>query len=284
MKTELVMVTGSEGLIGTSLVKSLKRIGKKVIPVDYKLGSDLLEKETVKNLPDADIIIHLAGKTYIPSSWDDPFSMYSININTTLNMLEFARKRNVKKFVFTSTYVYGKAQYLPVDEKHPVSVSNPYTRSKLNCEDLCKGYCEDFNIPTVVLRLFNVYGPGQAQFFLIPTVISQLLSHAIALNDPRPKRDYVYISDVVRALQLSIDFQTSKFEVFNIGSGVSYQVPEVVNLILKISGAECDVIYKNSGRKNDVMDTVADISKAKRLLKWEPKVPFEEGLRNMVPS
>lgn len=282
MKNITFMVTGSEGFIGANLVKAVKNIGGKVIPIDEKLGSNLLEKETIENLPDADVIIHIAGKIYIPSAWDDPRSMYDININTTLNMLEFARRKNVQKFIFPSTYVYGKPQYLPVDEKHPIRVSNPYTRSKLICEELCKAYSEDFNIPTVILRLFNVYGPGQSQPFLIPTIIFRLSSPPIILNDGAPKRDFVYISDVVRALQLSVDFQASKFEVFNIGSGISHRVSEVVDLILKISGTECNVVYKNERRKDEVMDIVADISKAKRLLNWKPNVTLEDGLKNMI--
>jgi len=282
INSETVMITGSEGFIGSHLVNYLKGIGKKVVPIDYKLGNDLLKKEVIENLPRADVIIHLAGKTYVPSAWEDPYSMYEININTILNILEFARKRVVRKIIFPSTYVYGKPEYLPVDEEHPISASNPYTRSKLLCEELCKAYSKDYSIPILILRLFNVYGPGQARFFLISTVISQVSSNKITLIDPHPKRDYVYISDVVRAFQLSIDFEFSEFEIFNIGSGVSYQVPEVVDLILKISGAECDVIYKNISRKNEIMETLADISKAKRLLGWEPTVSFEKGLKNMI--
>ena len=282
MRKESIMVTGAEGFIGTNLVKAIRNTGKDVIPVDYKLGNDLLDKRIIDNLPQADVVVHLAGKTFVPSAWEDPFSMYDININTTLNMLEYARRRNVKKFIFPSTYVYGEPQYVPVNEKHPLSASNPYTRSKLCCEDLCKAYCEDFNIPTIILRLINVYGRGQAQFFLIPTIISQLSTHMIALNDSRPKRDYVYVSDVIRAFQLAIDFTASGLEVFNIGSGISHQVTEVVDMILKISGVESDVFYKNESKDNNIMDTIVDISKAQKILKWNPRVTFEKGLRDMI--
>jgi UDP-glucose 4-epimerase len=281
---ESVMVTGSEGFLGTSLVRAIKNTGRKVIPVDYKLGQDLLKKESLGDLPDADVIVHLAGKTYIPSAWDDPHAMYDININTTLNMLEFARKRGARKFIFPSTYVYGQPQYLPIDEEHPVNVWNPYARSKLLGEELCRAYSEDYNIHSIILRLFNVYGPGQPQFFLIPTIISQLSSPTITLEDGSPRRDFVYVSDVIWAFQLSLDFNNSKYEIFNIGSGVSHRVGDIADLVLNISNSRGKVIYKNVRRKNEVMDTVADISKAKRLLGWEPKVTLGEGLTNMISN
>jgi len=282
MKAETIMVTGSEGFIGVNLVRYLMEIGKKVVPIDLKSGDDLSKKKVFRGLPNVDAIIHLAGKTYVPSGWTDPHLMYDININTILTVLEFARRREVQKVIFPSSYVYGKPQYLPVDEKHPIDVSNPYSRSKLICEELCEAYSEDFDIPIVILRLFNVYGPGQSRLFLISRIISQLSTDNITVNDGAPKRDFVHISDVVRCLQCSIDFKDSRFEVFNIGSGISYKVSEVIGLILKISGAKCNIVYTNESRKSDIANTVADISKAEKLLKWEPRVMFEEGLRDMI--
>lgn len=282
MQNDSIMVTGAKGFIGSRLVESIRNSGMEVIPIGSDFGYDLLDKRSINNLPDADVVIHLAGKTFIPSAWEDPLPFYDTNINITLNLLEYSRRRKVKKFIFPSTYVYGEPEYLPVDENHPIKASNPYTRSKLICEDLCKAYCSDFNIPTIILRLINVYGAGQPQFFLIPTIISQLPSHSIVLNDARPKRDYIYISDVIRAFQLSINLQTSTFEIFNIGSGISHSVTEVVDLILKASGAECDVIYKNMSADKNIMDTIVDISKAKKKLNWEPSITLEEGLIKMI--
>ncbi|MBC8394959.1 MAG: GDP-mannose 4,6-dehydratase [Deltaproteobacteria bacterium] len=283
-KPETVMVTGSDGFIGGNLVRHLRSIGKEVIPIDAKSGTDLPDKKNIENLPDTDFVIHLAGNTYVPSGWADPHSMYDININTTLNMLEFSRRRKVRKFVYPSTYLYGNPQYVPTDEKHPVCAANPYTRSKWICEEMCKAYSEDYGVPVLILRLFNVYGSGQADFFLISRVLSQLSLNTITLNDPNPKRDYLYISDVVRAFQMSLESSSSNFEIFNIGSGVNYRVTEVVDLILKIAEVECDVIYKNEGRKNEVMESLAGISKAKKLLGWEPRIQFEEGLRSMMAT
>ena len=208
--------------------------------------------------------------------------MYRENFNTTLNILEYARKRRVQKLIFTSTYVYGHAQYLPVDEKHPVIATNPYTRSKIICEELCKAYSTDFNIQTVILRLFNVYGPGLASHFLIPTVMGQVYKGSIELNDPRPKRDYVYVTDVVRALIATLNFQGNGCEIFNIGSGISYRVPDVVDAILRVSGVECNVTFRHVTGRDTIMDTVADYRKAKQLLNWKPNVTFEAGIREVV--
>ena len=283
MKNKTVMVTGSGGFIGTSLVKSIKS-EYDVIPIKNKSQIDLLRMENIDNLPYADVVIHLAGVTYVPFAWDNPHLTYEVNINTTLNMLEFARRKNIEKIIFPSTYVYGKPQYLPIDEKHPTQVLNPYNRSKLICEDLCKAYNEDYGIKVIILRIFNIYGPGQPKHWLIPAIISQLSSGVINLNDRTPKRDFVYISDVVRAFKLAIDYQKSEFEIFNIGSGVSYQVADIVDLVLKMSDVKCNVIYGNNERKNEIMETLADISKAKDGLKWVPKISFEEGLESMFPE
>lgn len=277
------MVTGAEGFIGSHLIKALRQNESlKIIPVDHKLGHELLKKESLDSLPNADIIIHLAAKMSVTSAWDDPYTVYNMNINATLNMLEFARKRGVQKFIYPSSYVYGAPQYLPVDEKHPLSANNPYTRSKLLGEQLCRSYSEDYNIPTVILRIFNVYGPGLSGIFLIPTIIAQLHTRRITLKDPAPKRDYIYISDVISAFLKAIEFPTSRCEVFNIGYGASYRVSEVVNSIMKISGIHCDVVYSIEQRKNEIPNIVADIIKARKLLNWAPKVSLEDGLRETL--
>lgn len=283
MKILSVMVTGAEGFIGSHLIKALRHDESlKIIPVDHKLGHELLKKESLDSLPNADIIIHLAAKMSITSAWNDPYPVYNMNINATLNMLEFARKRKVEKFIYPSSFIYGSPQYLPVDEKHPVSANNPYTRSKLIGEQLCRSYSEDYNIPTVILRIFNVYGPGLSSFFLIPTIINQLATRKIVLKDPTPRRDYIYISDVISAFQQAMYLPVSGLEVFNLGYGASYRVSEVVNLIMKISGIKCDVVYSIEQRKNEIPDIVADIMKARKQLKWAPKVSLEDGLRETL--
>jgi nucleoside-diphosphate-sugar epimerase len=282
MTNDTILVTGSEGFIGAYLVDALTRKGADVFPTGNRRQIDLLERSAIDRLPDADVVFHLAGNTNINRLWEDPAGMYHENINTTLNVLEYARKRHVRKLIFTSTYVYGRAEYLPVDEEHPVSATNPYTRSKIICEELCKAYSMDFDMQTVILRLFNVYGPGLAAHFLIPTVVGQVFTGTIELNDPRPKRDYVYVTDVVRALVSTLSFDGSGCDIFNIGSGMSYRVPDVVDAILRASGIECNVTFRHVARKDAIMDTVADYRKAKRLLNWSPEVSFETGIQEMV--
>ena len=183
--------------------------------------------------------------------------------------------------MFVSSYVYGQPQYLPIDEKHPVQPTNPYMRSKVLGEELCRAYNNDFGIKCIILRPFNVYGAGQSGDLLIPSIIAQFQAGKIELKDSVPKRDYIYISDLISALIETGKFN-GHFEIFNIGCGKSYSVKEIVDKIVQLYGKEVKINYKNERRKNEIMDVVADIGKAKEKLGWEPKVSIDEGLSNII--
>ena len=131
---------------------------------------------------------------------DTLISKYKENFISTLNLLEHSRQKGIKKFVYLSSYVYGKPTYLPINEDHPLNINNPYGRSKLLCESLCKSYAEDFGMNIIIVRPFNVYGWGQDSRFLLPTIINQAMdihSDKIMLHDLKPKRDFLYIKDLV---------------------------------------------------------------------------------------
>ena len=276
------LVTGSDGFVGRHLVNELKKKGGEVTGIDIQSGVDIRDWEKVKSIDDVDIVYHLAAMMYVPFSWKNPQIVYEVNVLGTLNILEYCRIHDVKKMVFASSYLYGKPKYLPIDEKHPIDPHNPYARSKKIAEDLCQGYSEDFGLNCIVLRPFNIYGPGQNKNFLIPTIINQIITGKVELNDPKPKRDFLYIEDVVAAYINAGKYSGSDYEIFNIGSGISHSVDEVVRKLIDIFGEKVVVNYRNKRRKNEIMDSIADISKAKEKLKWRPKTILDEGLRHTI--
>jgi UDP-glucose 4-epimerase len=199
-----------------------------------------------------------------------------------LNILELCRLRNVDKLVFASSYVYGHPIYLPISEEHPLRPTNPYARSKVIGEALCQAYHDDFGLKCAILRVFNVYGEGQSDNFLIPSILKQTASGKVVLMDPEPRRDFLYVSDAVEAYIKAGEYNSSDFDVFNIGYGTSYSVDEIVNLIIKAWGKDVAISYSHSRRKEEIMDVIADIRKARDCLGWAPMVTIEEGIRKCM--
>jgi UDP-glucose 4-epimerase len=204
-----------------------------------------------------------------------------VNINTTLNALELCRKYQAS-MIFTSSYVYGIPKYLPIDESHPVQSFNPYSDTKIIGEKICQGYHDFFGIKTIVVRPFNVYGPNQNQKFLIPAIILQAKTGQITLQDPKPKRDLIYIDDLIDFYLKVLAYQPSKLEVFNVGSGTSYSVQEITDIIIINLKSDVKICFLNKQRSLEIAETRADISKAKRLLNWEPHIKIEEGIATLL--
>lgn len=277
-----VLVTGAEGFVGSHLVNRLSKLGADVIGVDISSNIDIADWEQVKDYSSMDFIYHLAAKTYIPSAIEDPRHTYLTNLIGTLNMLELGRINSIRKFIFASSYIYGPPQYLPINETHPVNPANPYNRSKAMGEELCRAYYEDYKLKCVIMRAFNIYGEGQGDDFLIPTIIRQITDREIQLNDSEPCRDFLYIQDAVEAYIKAADYSGSDFKVFNIGSGKSYSVAEVVAEILTITARQTEVRYLRQRRENEIMDIVADITEAKKELGWEPRFNLQEGLAETI--
>jgi len=273
-----IVVTGSRGFIGSYLVQQLLRQKAHVRGIDLPEGIDLTDWSQIETLPPFDALVHLAAKTFVPDSYQNPRNFYSTNLVTTLHALELCRIHQAK-MIFASSYVYGHPITLPISEDHPTDPNNPYAAGKLIGEQLCKSYHQHFGIKVVVLRPFNVYGPKQDPRFLIPSIFEQLESGYIGLKDPRPKRDFIFIDDVVQAYVTALVYNDSSYEVFNIGQGKSYSVQEVVETIVEISGTQAQVEFTQEQRPHEILDTVADVSKAERLLGWKPTWTFREGLK-----
>ncbi|MHA8104534.1 NAD-dependent epimerase/dehydratase family protein [Aquirufa nivalisilvae] len=278
-----VLVTGSGGFIGKKLCQVLSENQFNLTEVRSSKDLDLCDNKQVENIPKVDIIVHLAASSYIPDSFKNPGFFYQNNVISTLNLLEKSRRDNAK-FIFLSTYVYGAPQYFPIDEKHQTNPLNPYTQSKLICEDLCQAYTRDFGLDIIIFRPFNVYGPSQLNSFLIPSIINQLGNKDINLQDSRPKRDYVYIDDLVEAIKIAISEEKIGANIYNIGSGISNSVQEVVDMLIQISNSKANIKYANIERQGEVLNTVADIEKIKSDLGWRPKVDLQEGLMRTYNS
>jgi len=277
-----VVVTGASGFIGSALSKRLKKEGCDVIEMDSSDGdvSSLLTWEKIKS-ENISHVFHLAGKTYVPESWDNPYTFYKTNVLGTEAALEFCRKNNTP-LTYISAYIYGAPQRLPISESDPANPNNPYAHSKYMGEELCQFYASCYGMNVSVLRPFNVFGVGQSEHFLIPSIIHQALyQEAIVVQDISPKRDYVYLSDLVDAMLATLA-PTNGFNLFNIGSGVSYSVGEVIEIIQKYAETNKPVMNKGAVRTNEIPDVLADTSHAQDLLKWHCSVEFESGIKEIV--
>ena len=281
MVIKKILVTGSEGFVGKPLVSSLKLQGFQLLEADKSQGIDLTKPEDVAKLERFDLVFHLAALSYVPDSYQHPLNFFATNINSTLHLLELCRLNNAR-MVFASSYVYGHPKFLPINEEHPISAFNPYAQSKIIGEQLCESYFRYFKVPVTVVRPFNIYGPGQPESFLIPTIISQLKTGYVQLKDPRPKRDFIHLDDVIQAYSKMV-YLIPEYgnHILNIGYGTSYSISEIIDILRPLAGKDLKVEYTHEIRENEVLDVVADISKAKNILNWSPIITLVEGIRNL---
>jgi len=274
-----ILVTGSSGFIGTNLLKRLKDASYEVVTFDVEDG-DIATAEF--HFDKLDHVIHLASKTYVPASWENPLDFYRTNASGTTNILDLCRKQGCS-LTYISSYVYGTPQYLPVDENHSVAPVSPYNHSKLIAEDICRFYAEQFGVPVTILRPVNIFGPGQKENFLIPFIVQQVLDSSIKtveVMDLRPKRDFLYIDDFVDLIISTIG--RKNYGIFNVGSGYSVSVQEIIETILKVSGINKPYLDKKIERKNEVWDVYVSVAKAKAELGWEPKTTLADGIEKII--
>ena len=275
-----ILITGSEGFVGKRLVKFLKLSGYSTICLDLTLGYNLTKWDSLCDIPPFDYLFHLAASSFVPDSFENPRRFYENNISSTINILELCRQ-NDAKCVYTSSYVYGAPDYLPVDEKHPIRAHNPYAQSKIIGEELCKAYARDFDVPSIIIRPFNIYGPGQRSEFLIPSIIEQAHSGKVILNDPRPRRDYIYLDDVIQAYIACVHIDYKGSDIYNIGAGISISIHDVVDEIAEYFD-NIDISFTGKRRQNEILDTVADITKIQKIFGWVPQISFKEGIKHCI--
>ena len=274
-----VLVTGSNGFIGRQMVRALRSGGYLVYEFDRIEGDISSESLT---LPLTDHVIHLASMVYVPLSWEDPFPFYKTNVLGTVNVLEHCRKTG-SQLIYVSSYMYGAPKYLPIDELHPVEAASPYNHSKYLAEEVCRFYAENFKIPIVLIRPVNVFGPGQNSEFLIPSIINPVFNpgvEKIKVMDLRPRRDYLFISDFVEALICCLPLKN--FQIYNIGSGSSISVQEIIDTILKQVGISKEIVSSGKERANEIWDMYVDIRKFSEATGWKPEISFEEGIEKII--
>ena len=299
-----VLVTGAAGFIGASLYMYLVDRGYEVVGVDsYRCPSrlllsilrerslevhrvDVLDRVMLMNVARyTDAIVHLAAFINVDESMSEPYKYINNNVMGTASVLEVGREAGVKKFIYiSSAAVYGEPLELPIKESHPTRPSSPYGYSKLMGEYLVRMYAELYGVDSVVLRLFNVYGFGQSGEYagVIPRFIERVSrgKSPIIYGDGEQTRDFVHVEDVCRAVELALSYNGS-YDVFNVGSGRAVSINELAWLVINEFQAEVEPEYEPP-RKGDIKHSVADISKASKILGFRPVVCLEDGIRIMI--
>jgi len=276
-----ILVTGATGFLGRHLVAALKSRGLAVLKHSSADGD-------ISNCPlpmeDVGQVFHLAARSYVPESWQDPRGFYQTNLMGTVNVLEHCR-RNQASLTLLSSYVYGQPRRLPIAEDHPLSAANPYSHSKILAEEAARFYEQSFGLTLVIVRPFNIYGPGQRGSFLIPKIVRQVLDasvEVVRVQDLRPRRDYLYVEDAVAFLVALLG--SSIRGVFNIGSGRSASVEEVIQFVNLAAGVSKPVASAGEERPGEIMDVVADTARAAAELNWRPSTSLADGIAALVAA
>lgn len=273
-------MTGASGFIGRHLVKRLESEGTRVVPLSRATGFDLLADEL--RLEEGDHVFHLAGRTGVAESWQAAEDFYAVNFLGTVRVLQQCARRGVG-LSYASAYVYGQPARLPISETDAARPDSPYGHSKLLAEEACRFFHRHFGVSCAVLRLFNVYGPAQGPRFVIPRVLSQLRDarkDAIEVGNLNSRRDFVFVSDVVDAFLLTA--APAGFALYNIGSGVSHSVQEVIGMAFDLLGMKKEVVAAAGTRASDIDDVVADIRAIRQACGWRPSVGMREGLKRLL--
>lgn len=303
-----VLITGSEGFIGSHLVELLvksgykvtaltlynsfndigwlKNIDKKVLKKVKIFSGDIRDKSLVDEiLKNKDVVINLAALIGIPYSYKSVESYVDTNVKGTMNLLNSAKKYKVKRFIQTSTSeVYGTAKYIPIDEKHPLSGQSPYAASKIASDQLALSYYRSFDLPVTILRPFNTFGPRQSLRAVIPTIISQCLFNdgIVKLGNINTTRDFVFINDTVNAFRLAIKNKNILGEVINIGNNFEISIKEIIKNISQITNKKIKIKIENKrirAKKSEVYRLYSDNRKAKKILKWKLNYSGINGFR-----
>lgn len=305
-----VLVTGGAGFIGSHTADRLLAEGFEVTVLDnlrsgslenisHNVGKngfqfiigDIRDKQLVNDLVShTDCIVHLAALVSVPESVQDPTLTHDINVNGTLNLLKASAHSNVERFVYASSCaVYGDADTLPLKEEYLAKPESPYGVSKLRAENYVLKYFKDFELKTVCLRYFNVYGPRQvcSDYSGVITKFLKSIEKNLPLTvfgDGEQTRDFVYIEDVVQANLLALKSEKAAGEVFNIGTGAATSINQLANMLLEIAGKKTLPIMHCKAREGDIRHSVADVSKAREKIGYNPKVPLSDGLRKLLKA
>jgi NAD dependent epimerase/dehydratase len=304
-----VLVTGADGFIGSHLVEALVARGARVTALSQYNSFNFwgwledvpcLDRVNVVtgDIRDAhfcleitrgiDLVFHLAALIPIPYSYRAPDSFVDTNVKGTLYLCQGALANGVSRFLQTSTSeVYGTAQYVPIDEKHPLQPQSPYSATKIGADAIARSFCCSFNLPVVVARPFNTYGPRQSARAVIPTIISQIASgkREVKLGDLSTVRDLTYVEDTCRGFIALAEHEGGAGEVFNIGSNQETSIGDLFRVIAGIMGRDavpvCDP-QRIRPEKSEVLRLCCDNSKLFEATGFRPCVSLRDGLARTV--
>jgi len=269
-------ITGFSGFIGSNIYHYFQNLKVVVVPIDLRSIDANNIKDDLSNL---DWVLHFASKTNIPNTNHEVDEIYSNNIVSTSKAIRIARMTNAS-FLMLSSYVYGEPNYLPVDENHTIKPINSYINSKLIEEKLCEDQLSNREKSLVILRCFNIYGFGLKVGKLIHDVmISAINGKHILINDPNPKRDYLYIDDFCKLIKKIIFFKKPIKQTFNVGSGESYSNIRIAEIVRDLVKTSKDIKISNNFRENDVLRIEADISSISKTYGWYPQINIYDGLK-----
>jgi len=309
MKKVTVLVTGADGFIGSHLVEMLHFKGHQVRALSQYnsfnnwgwledinckdkieiLTGDIRDphycKEIVKNV---DIIFHLAALIAIPYSYVAPNSYVDTNINGTLNICQAAKENGNIRVIHTSTSeVYGTAQYVPIDEKHPLQPQSPYSASKIAADAMAMSFFNAFDLPVTVARPFNTYGPRQSARAVIPTIITQIAYGVkeIKLGDTSPTRDFNYVEDICRGFLAIAENNQTIGETINIGSNSEISIGSTLNLIKELMNSDIRLVTDKERlrpKKSEVFRLCCDNTKMQKLTDFKSQITVREGLEKTI--
>lgn len=307
MKGKTVLVTGSDGFIGSHVVERLVAEGAKVRAfclynsqgswgwldtaspevkkaIDVRLG-DIRDASFVAEASDGvDVVMHLAALIAIPYSYRAPESFVQTNVQGTLNVLEAARRHRVKRVIVTSTSeVYGTPDTLPIRETHPLNAQSPYAATKVAADQLALSFHRSFEVPVVVLRPFNTYGPRQSTRAVLPTMLAQLMrdTKTIKLGRLDTRRDLTYVSDTVEGFVRAATTAGIEGQTIQLGTGTSPSIREIFEAACRALGKQATVELDPERLRPDASEVLvleSDPARAKQLLGWQPAVSLEDGL------
>lgn len=304
-KNKKVLVTGADGFIGSHLVEILHSKGANIRALSYYNsfnywgwleGLEMINDIEVvsgdirdpffcsKICQEVDIIFHLAALIAIPYSYTAPQNYIETNVTGTLNMCEAALKNNCEKIICTSTSeVYGTAQYVPIDENHPLQPQSPYSASKIASDSIAMSYYNSFNLPLVVARPFNTFGPRQSLRAVIPNIIGQMIQgeSEIKLGNITPTRDFNYVKDTGLGLVALAETDNIEGKTINIGTGNEISILDLFQLIKKLTGSNTKIIVEEERlrpEKSEVFRLCCDNSRLRELTDFKHSYNLEEGL------
>ena len=283
-----ILITGATGFIGTNLIPELIKnhkivgISKNKIKSSKNFTSSNVDitNENLKIKNKYTNIIHMAAYSDVTYCNLNPIKCYELNVKATQKMLEIARKNDSNFIFLSSSHVYGNSKKQPILENSLCNPSTHYASSKRMSEILCETYAKTYGLDIQIARLFSVYGPKSPKSNLIFNIINQMINNSkIILGNTYPKRDFIFISDVITGLIKILNSKKKGFQIYNLGSGKSISIEDLVKNCFTISNKKLKIVSsKEKRRENEIMNIQADISKMKKEFNWKTEISLKKGL------